>query len=327
VLHAFLSFIAVRWARRDRIALPAAIGLASATLWLPAPLHARALSSAETPQLAQAAPDDYFDRAYYYFEQGSLRSAISYYTRVLSLDPSYAEAYNNRGNAHADLGDYADAIADFTAALNYDHPELGLIYYNRGNTYLEMGRYDEAIADFSAAIGQDDGRTTLAYYNRGNANLALRRYHSAIEDFSQAIARDAGYVEAYNNRGSTQFYLENYTDALADYTAAIDLEYTSDRPSITLRQAHYNRGNIYYHLGDYRRALADYTDALAVEVPDSIANGRQSADTFYRRALARMFLGDRVEALADLERAIELYDRAGSVEWFQNAQTLRDRWQ
>ena len=279
----------------------------------------------DRPHLLQGGADDYFDRAYDYFDRGSLRSAISYYDRVLSLDPSYAEAYNNRGNAHADLGDYARAISDFTAALNYDHPDLGLIYYNRGNTYLEMGRYEAAIADFSDAIGRGGGRITLAYYNRGNANLALRRYNSAIDDFSQAIVRDAAYVQAYNNRGSARFYLENYADALEDYTAAIDLEYASDRASLTLRQAHYNRGNIYYQLGDYRRALADYSDALAVELLD--ADSQQSADLFYRRALARMFLGERDAALADLDRAIELYDIAGSVEWVQNAQNLPDRWQ
>ena len=278
------------------------------------------------PQVAQLATDDYFERAYYYFEHGSLQSALSYYSRVLSLDPSYAEAYNNRANAHADLRQYPEAIADFSEALNYAHPDLGLIYYNRGNTYLEMGRYDEAIADFSDAIQNNYSRIALAYYNRGNANLSLRRYYSAIDDFNQAISHDPSYVEAYNNRGSTQVYLENFTDAITDYSTAIDLEQARPTPSETLKQAYYNRANIYYQLGDYNRALTDYTAALALTLPDRDADQAQRADVFYGRALAYMFLGNRTEALTDLDQAIDLYNQTGNVEWYQNTQMLRDRW-
>jgi tetratricopeptide (TPR) repeat protein len=278
-------------------------------------------------QLAQLATDDYFDRAYYYFEHGSLQSALSYYTRVLSLDPNYAEAYNNRGNTHADLGQYPEAIADFSEALNYDHPDLGLIYYNRGNTYLEMGRYDEAIADFSDAIQNSYSRIALAYYNRGNANLALRRYYSAIDDFELAISHDPSYIQAYNNRGSTQVYLENFTDAINDYSTAIELGQTEATPSETLGQAYYNRANIYYQLGEYHRAVTDYTAAITLSGSNRAADKAQSADVLYGRALAQMFLGDRTSALADLDQAIDLYNQAGNVEWYQNAQTLRDRWQ
>ncbi|TAF55929.1 MAG: tetratricopeptide repeat protein [Oscillatoriales cyanobacterium] len=299
-------------------------------LSLGSPFQGQAIDVApltRSPQVAQLATDDYFERASYYFEHGSLQSALSYYSRVLSLDPSYAEAYNNRANAHADLRQYPEAIADFSEALNYAHPDLGLIYYNRGNTYLEMGRYDEAIADFSDAIQQNYSRIALAYYNRGNANLFLRRYYSAIDDFNQAISHDPGYVEAYNNRGSTQVYLENFADAINDYSTAIDLEQTSPTSSKTLEQAYYNRANVYYQLGDHSRAVADYTAALTLNLPDLPSDQAQRADVLYGRALAYMFLGHRPEALIDLDQAIELYNQTGNVEWYQNTQMLRDRWQ
>ena len=282
---------------------------------------------AQTLQLAQLATDDYFERAYYYFEHGSLQSALSYYSRVLSLDPSYAEAYNNRANAHADLRQYPEAIADFSEALNYDHPDPGLIYYNRGNTYLEMGRYDAAIADFSDAIQHHYSRIALAYYNRGNANLSLGRYYSAIDDFDQAISHDPDYIQAYNNRGSTQVYLENFADAIDDYSTAIKLDQARPSPSPTLEQAHYNRANAYYQLGDYHRAVTDYTAALGVDRADLTSEKAHHADVLYGRALAQIFLGDRTAALADLDQAIDLYNQTGNVEWYQYAQMLRDRWQ
>lgn len=306
------------------------IGVVFAVTALASPTYARDIVARPVlppPQIAQLATDDYFERAYYYFEHGSLQSALSYYSRVLSLDPSYAEAYNNRANAHADLRQYPEAIADFSEALNHDHPDLGLIYYNRGNTYLEMGRYDEAIADFSDAIQNNYSRMALAYYNRGNANLSLGRYYSAIDDFNQAISHDPDYVQAYNNRGSTQVYLENFADAIDDYSTAIELDQARPAPSLILEQAHYNRANIYYQLGDYHRAVADYTAALGIDSLGLASEKAHHADVLYGRALAKIFLGDRTAALADLDQAIDLYNQTGNVEWYQNAQMLRDRWQ
>lgn len=352
-----LDFSVTRLLTGDRLSSRWSISLVLLAMTWAVPIQAQEITLPPRPlQLAQLATDDYFDRASYYFEHGSLQSALSYYSRVLSLDPSYAEAYNNRGNTHADLRQYSDAIADFSEALNYEHPDLGLIYYNRGNTYLEMGRYDEAIADFSDAIHHRYSRIALAYYNRGNANLALRRYYSAIEDFDLAITHDPAYVQAYNNRGSTQVYLENFADAITDYTTAIELGESESLAGVTLGQAYCNRANVYYQLGDYRRAVVDYTAALTLSGSEgsdrlnesdelngssslgepgepgepgesySTVDRAQSADVLYGRALAHMFLGDRLSALADLNQAIDLYNQTGNVEWYQNAQTLRDRW-
>jgi len=49
---------------------------------------------------------------------------------TLELEPSDAAAYNNRGNAYSDLGEYNSAIADYTTAIRLV-PDYAKAYNNR----------------------------------------------------------------------------------------------------------------------------------------------------------------------------------------------------
>ena len=50
-------------------------------------------------------------------DQGDLDAAIQDYDKAIELDPQYAKAYNNRGNARYDQGDLDAAIQDYTKAI------------------------------------------------------------------------------------------------------------------------------------------------------------------------------------------------------------------
>jgi tetratricopeptide (TPR) repeat protein len=75
-----------------------------------------------------------------------LRLAVDDYTSAVGLDPQYAKAFNNRGNARATLGDLEGGVEDYDAALELDG-RLTLTYYNRGLIHYRLGNYQEAIAD------------------------------------------------------------------------------------------------------------------------------------------------------------------------------------
>jgi len=75
-----------------------------------------------------------------------MEKAVADYTSAIELDPQYAKAYNNRGNARASLGDEERALQDYDTALELDD-SLALAYFNRGLIHYRLGEYEDATSD------------------------------------------------------------------------------------------------------------------------------------------------------------------------------------
>jgi tetratricopeptide (TPR) repeat protein len=80
-----------------------------------------------------------------------MQLAVADYTSAIEVDPEYAKAYNNRGNAYATMGDLVKAVADYDQALELDE-SLDLTYYNRGVIHYQLGNYEAAIADLETYL-------------------------------------------------------------------------------------------------------------------------------------------------------------------------------
>ena len=72
------------------------------------------------------------------------------YDQSLRLDPDNAFAYNNRGGAYDDLGQYPRAIEDYDQAIRLD-ADYADAYNNRGNTYDKLGQREKAVQDWQKA--------------------------------------------------------------------------------------------------------------------------------------------------------------------------------
>ncbi|WP_427159689.1 tetratricopeptide repeat protein [Aliinostoc sp. HNIBRCY26] len=106
------------------------------------------------------------------------------FNQVIPIKSQDANAYKNRGNVRADIGDYQGAIADYTQALQIN-PHLADVYYNRGNVRCDVGDEEGAIADYNQAI-QINNNYADAYYNRGNVYADMKNLQAAITDFQKA---------------------------------------------------------------------------------------------------------------------------------------------
>jgi tetratricopeptide (TPR) repeat protein len=93
----------------------------------------------------------------------------------LKLNPSDAQAYNKRGSAYHDTGDFASAIRDFNKAIEL-LPTYVEAYYNRGLTYYDKGNTDIAIKDFNKAL-EINPRFSWAYNNLGYIFLIKQNDH------------------------------------------------------------------------------------------------------------------------------------------------------
>ena len=182
--------------------------------------------------------------------------AVAHYTEAIDLNPDFAAAYTNRGNAYGAKGDFGRAIQDYNKSIELN-PEA-LVYTNRGVAYGEMCELDKAIQDYDKAI-ELNPEYADAYMNRGNAYGTKNNFDRAIEDYNTAIRLNPEHAHAYNSRGAAYHGKDNLDMAIQDYSKAIDLnpEY---------REAYYFRGEAWLDLQEWEKAKADLNTAKDMEI-------------------------------------------------------------
>jgi len=141
---------------------------------------------------------------------------------IIDRNPACWMAYNNRGNAYNESGNYLQAINDYDRAIAIN-PSLEEAYYNRGVSYRRLGNYRQAIEDYGRAIAIKPNYAE-AYVNRCFAYNGLGNYKQAIDDCNRASAITPDIAEAYYNRGFAYKRLGNYKQAIEDYNRAIAIK-------------------------------------------------------------------------------------------------------
>lgn len=138
---------------------------------------------------------------------GGTQKDIEYLSEAIRLKPDDADAYDDRGVAYANLGQYQRAIDDFNEAIRLK-PDFAKAYNNRGGAYLELGQQQRAIEDFNKAIRLKPD-FAMAYQNLGNAYYDLGQYQRAIEDCNEAIRLKLDFSGVYATRGGAYIMLGN----------------------------------------------------------------------------------------------------------------------
>lgn len=220
------------------------------------------------------------------------REKILLYSKAITLDPNYADAYNNRGKTYYGRKEYELALNDYSKAIAIRHDYVDA-YNNRARLYLHNKDYEKSLRDLDYIIELDQKHYYL-YYNRGRIYYAKKDDDQAIINFDKAIELKDDYVYSYLSRGNVYFRKKNYEAAIDDYTRAIAL-----KPKFS--STYYNRGYAYYLKDDYDKALIDFNNAIAIN-PDY-------ANAYYRRAILYKKIGAYDKARADYHKATSLNPR------------------
>lgn len=112
------------------------------------------------------------------------QTAVSFLQKAIQEDPTFAEAYNNRGNAYRGMREYAKAMQDYNKAISLA-PNLEQTYNNRGNIYYDQRNFQMAVRDYNKALSLN-ADYPLAYLNRGLAYHQLKKDDLACRDFVKA---------------------------------------------------------------------------------------------------------------------------------------------
>ena len=89
-----------------------------------------------------------------YVDKGQYSLALADYNIAIERDKKFAEALNNRAILYSTIGQSKNALKDYNQAVNLN-PKFADAYYNRGILYLEINQLDAAISDFTIAINID----------------------------------------------------------------------------------------------------------------------------------------------------------------------------
>ena len=249
----------------------------------------KAVEEMQTDVQKGTLPEWVFQQGNFLLMLGQTDRAIEAYSYAIELNPNNVSAYNNRGIAYREKGDFDRAISDFNTAIkrkpNYAEP-----YNNRGAAYDKKHDFDRAIEDYNKAIELNPDYAE-PYTNRGVAYDKKGNFDRAIADHSTAIKRKPNYAEAYNNRGIAYFNKGDFDRAIENYNTAIQLE-------LRLVGAYYNRGAAYFNKGDFDRAIEDFNKIIKFNPNDT--------NVYNNRGVAYSEKGDYDRAIVDYTKAIAL---------------------
>ena len=132
---------------------------------------------------------------YAYYVAENYQGALSRFERALTLQTSSNELVNladvwyYTGEVHYNLNQFQQAVTDYSHVLEID-PTYGQAYGGRGTAYSYLGQEEKAIEDYTMALELKSGCPCVYYYNRGVSYSNLRQYENAIADYTMAIKLD-----------------------------------------------------------------------------------------------------------------------------------------
>ncbi len=115
--------------------------------------------------------------------QNDITGALQDFNQAIKVNPAFASAYNNRGQAKARQQKLQEAIEDFSRAIELS-PRFQQAYNNRASAYFRAGKLDEALLDYKAALSIFPNYQN-ALYNRGVLYLQRNSTEAARADLQR----------------------------------------------------------------------------------------------------------------------------------------------
>ncbi len=196
-----------------------------------------------------------FERGVYALDIGNYDSSLIFIDAAISVNPKRSYYYYARGECYFSKNDFVESIKAYSLAIGLliSYPEA---YYKRGLANLQLGKAADAIADYTRAI-QYNSQFYLAQKGIGDAYFALNDYKKCAASLEACLGisslREAHSPkttrEIYNTIGKAYYRMKNYPKALENYR-----KFLAFHPDEIPSSFNYEIGNIYMNIGKYDSA-------------------------------------------------------------------------
>jgi tetratricopeptide (TPR) repeat protein/2-polyprenyl-3-methyl-5-hydroxy-6-metoxy-1,4-benzoquinol methylase len=189
-------------------------------------------------------------------ELGQIAEAMARYDAAVRTDPDNARAHLNRGNILLARSQSDEAREAYSLAITCD-PRYAAAHFNLGNLNYRALDLERALDNYQAAISLRP-EFADALVAMGNALDSLGRPAEAMEVYERALAINPGYAEVHFNLGILAGAQGRHEDAAKHLRKAIEI-----RPDYAL--AHYQLGRTLQGLGRSNEALGPLRQAVRIE--------------------------------------------------------------
>jgi tetratricopeptide (TPR) repeat protein len=169
-----------------------------------------------------------------FVESENYTSATEAYDQAILLEPGYYEAWNGKADALNRAGQFSDALAASSRALEFNPDYVtgwinrGQILYNIGYYYEDQANnpekaeeyYREQLLAFEKAV-QLEPANAEAWFNKGYALAGMKRYDEAITAFDTVKELDPKYPNLQLSRNQAQALLEATTPVHVRYAVPL----------------------------------------------------------------------------------------------------------
>jgi Flp pilus assembly protein TadD len=128
------------------------------------------------------------------FAKGSKEEALAQYHRAIELDPHYAKAHYNLGNALLQMDKPEDAIAQYRLALETT-PDDSIILNNLGIALAAKNDDNGAIAQFRKAL-EFNPDSVNARFDLGVSLVKIGKVDEAVAQYRKVLEVNPNYVKA-----------------------------------------------------------------------------------------------------------------------------------
>ena len=187
------------------------------------------------------------------------RDQVTFFSHVVSHNPSARDARYNLGNALLRAGRLEESLVESRRAARAAPADRRPIH-NVAEALRRLGHHEEAVTAYRRVLAIDE-RSPLAHAGLGFSLLALHRPVEALASFDRALAMDAEGRAAravYPYRARAHLALGRPLEALEDYGHAVALDPSNAK-------LHANLGIVLARLGRTADALRSVERALALD--------------------------------------------------------------
>lgn len=259
--------------------------------------------------------DHYSFRAKVQFDTGHYQEAINDLEAAMKQNFDYADKIFNSGGTKPDTTSPSICIwtlSDLNVlvqTLPKDYRALLFrgLYFKFFVTFDEKS-YEQAFQDFQRSallnpksplphfyMGALSGTILSPKLAKASDRERTELANQAIVHYTKAIQLDPKFLPAYERRSSKYHGLRQYREAIKDYDKVLEV----DPENLAVLA---DRGLAKAELGQHLAAIFDYNEVIRKAKPDYEYLG----SAYEQRAAAYLKVGDNLNAISDLTKAIEL---------------------